>query len=139
MRKFARKLSKARFRLSLPFISYEVGIDELFRSQSIDHRIAKLGEIKRDLLGAIEAVETLQTEAHERKGEVAQLQESVKRLRDDKDTAETILRMPEESFARLISRASARGRIRGVVEGLIIGFMTGGLSSLLIWYLTKGH
>jgi len=120
-------------------ISYEVGVDELLNSKNIDERIARLGEIKRDLQGAIEAVEGLQTEALERKGEVEHLQQTVRKLEEDKSTAETLLKMPEESFARLISRASAKSRVRGIIEGLIIGFITGALSSLLVWYLTKGH
>ena len=139
LRTLSKRLSKVAFRISLPFVGVEVPLAEILNTTSIDERIAKLDTIKRDLQGAIEAVEGLQDEAQKRKGEVDDLQQTVERLREDKDTAQTILRLPEESVARLISRASSKGRIRGAIEGVIIGFLTGALSSFLVWYLTKGH
>jgi hypothetical protein len=139
IRNLKKHLSKARFRINLPFISYEVPIDELLNSKNIDERITRLGEIKRDLQGAIEAVDGLQAEALERKSEVEHLQHTVQQLEEDKNTAETLLKMPEESFARLLVRAGSRGRIRGIVEGLVIGLLTGALSSFLVWYLTTPH
>jgi DNA repair ATPase RecN len=139
IRNLRKHLSKARFRINVPFIGLEVPFDEIFNSKNIDQRISRLGEIKRDLQGAIEAVESLHTEALERKDEVDHLQQTVQKLEQDKSTVETALKLPEESFARLIARASAKSRIRGIIEGIIIGFFTGALSSLLIWYLTKSH
>jgi len=138
MSKILKYLSKSRLRINLPFISYEVTFDDLVSSKNVDERIARLGEIRQDLQGAIEAVENLEAEALERKSEVAQLQQSVEKLEEDKNTAEAILKVPEEAFSRLLARASARSRIRGIIEGAIIGFITGALSSWLVWYLTKG-
>lgn len=139
LRNLKKRLSKARFRINLPLLSYEIPIDEILNSRTADERIAKLDDIKRDLQGAIDAVEGLQTEARTRKAEADDLQQTVEKLNEDKDTAQTLLKLPEESFARLVSRASSKGRIRGVIEGVIIGFITGALSSFLVWYLTKGH
>ena len=113
-------------------------ISDLFSSKNIDERLARLGEIESDLQGAIDAIENLQSEALERKSEVGQLQQTIQKLEEDKNTAEALLQVPEESFARVLARATAKSRMRGIIEGLIIGFVTGALSSLLIWYLTKG-
>lgn len=136
-----KHLSRSKFRITIPFIpiSYEFDINNLVNSRNIDERIEKLNGIKQDLQDAIEAVEVLQIEALERKEESNHLQETVEQLKEDKNTAEQLLEIPEESFARLISRASSKSRFRGIIEGSIIGFLTGCVSSLLIWYLTKGH
>ncbi len=83
------------------------------------------------------AVSALQDEAGERKAEVDQLQELVAKLQEDKNAAESLLQVPEESLVRLMSRATSKGRARGLAEGAIIGFLTGALSSLLVWYLTN--
>lgn len=133
-----KTLSKTKFRIGLPFFSYEVSIDDLFNSQDVDKRIEKLSGIKNDLQDAIKAVETLESEALEKKDEINLLQQSVQKLEEDKNTAEALLKLPEDSFARLIYKSSSKGRIRGIIEGIIIGFSTGCLSSWLIWYLTKG-
>jgi peptidoglycan hydrolase CwlO-like protein len=138
MSKLSKSIGKMRLRINLPFITYEVTLDDLFSSKNIDERLARLGEVKKDLQGAIEAIDNLQSEALERKSEVGQLQQTIEKLQEDKTTAEALLQFPEESFARVLSRATAKSRTRGIIEGLTIGFVTGALSSLLIWYLTKG-
>lgn len=113
-----------------------VGI-EFEESKTIDERIARLGEIKGDLEGAIKAVDELEKEALERKTEVELLQESVQKLEKDKDAVESLLKIPEDSFSRILSRATSKSRMKGIIEGIIIGFVTGTLSSFLVWYLTK--
>lgn len=124
-------------KITVPLMPF-VGLNfEWENSKTIDERIARLGEIKGDLEGAIKAVDELQKEALERKTEVEILQESVKNLEKDKDTAESLLKIPEDSFSRILSRATSKSRIRGIIEGAIIGFVTGTLSSFLVWYLTK--
>jgi hypothetical protein len=117
------------------------GLDGLFRwlqpSPSIDERIAKLAQVQSDLEAAIEAVKGLRQNADESKREAEKLQAVVGQLEQDKKAAEELVKLPEEAVARLIYRANAKGRGRGLVEGICIGLVTGFLSSLLAWYLTK--
>lgn len=130
-----RQVSFKGFRISMPLFGY---FDfELEDSKTIDERIARLGEIKDDLTGAIKAVDELQKEALTRKSEVELLQESVQKLQKDKDAVESLLKIPEDSFSRILTRATSKSRVRGIIEGSIIGFITGALSSLLVWYVTK--
>ena len=82
-------------------------------------------------------VEQLQDEAFKSKNKADKLRETISDLEQDKSTAEEMLKLPEESFSRVLSKASSKGRARGIIEGIIIGFITGILSSLLVWYLTK--
>jgi hypothetical protein len=93
--------------------------------------------IKQDLLASIAAIEELQVDAQDKKRQVDELQTAVQQLEQDRATAETLLHVPEESFARVLGRAAARGRWRGMVEGALIGFLTGAASSFVVWYLTK--
>jgi predicted nuclease with TOPRIM domain len=133
----AKYLKKARLRVSLPFLSYEVTLDDLIDSKDVDERIERLSTIKNDLEETIVAVEQLQAEAFKSKNEANKLKETISLLEQDKSTAEAMVKLPEESFSRVLSRASSKGRVRGIIEGIIIGFITGILSSLLVWYLTK--
>lgn len=135
MRKLAEILKKVRFRISP--VGIEVVLDELGDSSTVDERIARLGQVKRDLEAAINAVSSLQAEATDRKTEADQLQAVISRLQEDKNTAESLLRVPEESLVRLVGRAGSKGRIRGLIEGGVIGFVSGVLSSLFVWYVTK--
>ncbi len=137
MSKLRQTLKSARLRVALPFLSYEVKLDELLSSASADERIAKLGSIKEDLEAAVVAVEGLKQEAEARKMEADDLKDTVQKLEDEKNTVETLLKLPEESFTRVLTRASAKGRVRGLFEGILVGFATGVMSSLLIWYITK--
>lgn len=137
-KKLLEVLKKSRFRISVPLVGIDIPID-FADSSTVDERIARLGQVKQDLEAAINAVSSLQAEAAERKAEANQLQEAVSRLQQDKSTAESLLRVPEESVVRLLWRASSKGRIRGLLEGAFIGFLTGVLSSFFVWYLTKAH
>lgn len=130
-----RKSSRLSF--SLPFFRYEMDLGQALDPRTVDERIARLDQIRTDLSGAIDAVTELQREAQDNKKEADHLREAVDRLEQDKITAETLLKVPEDSFARMLARANSRARVRGLVEGALIGFMTGALSSLLVWYLTK--
>ncbi len=122
----------------MPIVSSFAGLTiELEDKKTIDERISRLGEIKEDLEGAIKAVDDLQSEALKRKSELSNLQESVQKLEEDKDTVESLLKIPEESFSRILNKATSKGRIRGIIEGSIIGFVTGTLSSFIVWYFTK--
>ena len=132
-----KHLKKARLKISLPFMSYEVTLDDLMDSKDIDERIKRLSTIKKDLQETIIAVEQLQDEAFKSKNEADKLKETISALEQDKSTAEEMLKLPEESFSRVLTKASSKGRVRGIIEGIIIGFITGILSSLLVWYLTK--
>ncbi|GGA34163.1 hypothetical protein [Okeania sp. KiyG1] len=132
-------LSKAqvRIKLPIPFISYEIPLNEVIDPQTIDTRITRLSDIKKELESAIFAVEQLQSEAQENKEEVSRLQERIRELEEDKSTAETVLKVPQESFARLIENASSKGRVRGWIEGLILGLLSGVISSLTVWVFTE--
>lgn len=127
----------ARFRVSLPFISYEMNLNDLVDSSNVDDRIAKLGEIKSDLEAAVLAVDSLKSEAEARKAEANNLRETVEQLNEERTTAEALLKLPEESFTRLLTKANAKGRWRGIIEGIIVGFVTGVVSSFVVWYFTK--
>jgi len=137
MGKLGKYLKKTRIRVSIPFFSYEVVLDDLVDSKDVDSRITRLTQIKTDLEETISAVTQLQNEAFKSKSEADTLRETVNRLQEDKNTAEQLLRVPEESFARVFAKASSKGRSRGLIEGTLIGFVTGALSSFVVWYLTK--
>lgn len=126
-------MKSTRLSVSLPFLRYEMDIAKALDPKTVDERIERLDHIRNELSSAIDAVTELQREAQDNKTEAESLRESVKQLEQDKATAETLLKIPEESFARMLVRASSRGRIRGLLEG----FVTGALSSLLVWYVTK--
>jgi len=138
MSKFLKQLKKsARFRVSLPFMSYEVNINDLIDSSKVDERISKLSEIQKDLEAAVVAVDSLQNEAETRQNEAKQLKEVVEHLNKERTTAEALLKLPEDSFTQLIAKASSKGRWRGHLEGAIIDFVTGVVSSFLVWCFTK--
>lgn len=92
--------------------SEEISVEEVSR------RIAKLARIRSDLESAVVAVTALQVDADEKQKHRELLRQSIAELSTDKTVAEALLRVPEESFSRLLARASQRGRLRGVVEGL---------------------
>lgn len=127
----------SRLSFSVPFFRYEMDLGQALDPRTVDERIARLDQIRADLSGAIDAVTELQKEAQDNKKEADRLREAVDRLEQDKVTAETLLKVPEDSFARMLARANSKARVRGLVEGSLIGFTTGALSSFLVWYLTK--
>ncbi len=129
--------AQVRIRLPIPFITYEIPLNEVITSKDIDKRIARLSDIKNELESAIEAVESLQNEAQQNKEEVTTLQERIHELEEDKSTAENLLQLPQDSVIRLIDRATSKGKNRGRIEGLIIGLLTGVISSLAVWFLTE--
>lgn len=138
MSNIAEKLKRgSRLRVGLPFLTYEFSLEDLSTPEAADARIARLGEIKRDLEGAIRAVQELQKEAGDRKAEADQLQALIAKLQADRTAAESLLQVPEEAFSRLVSRATKKGRLRGLLEGVLVGFLTGTLSSAFVWYLTR--
>lgn len=112
-------------------------LSQALDARTVDERLARLDQIRTDLGAAVDAVTELQREAQDNKKEAEALREAVTRLEQDKVTAETLLQVPEDSFARMLARANSKARVRGIVEGAVIGFTTGALSSLVVWYLTK--
>jgi hypothetical protein len=119
----------------MPFISYEITPDELFSRESVDTRITKLEKVRSDLMDAVDAVKSLENEAHKNKDELVQLNEQLSALKKDKETTEELLKLPQDSFARILDRAS-KGAQR---KGLIFGFLLGILASFIatwIWYKT---
>lgn len=106
---------------------------------TVDERLRKLAKIQEDLNEALQAVSELQTSALTSKKEAAALEQEVSRLRQDKAVAEELVKVPEEAFSRLLSRASAKGRGRGLLEGVVVGLGTGILSSWLVWYFTTAR
>jgi hypothetical protein len=129
--------AQVRIRLPIPFITYEIPLNEVINSKDIDTRIARLSDIKNELESAIEAVESLQNDAQQNKEKVTTLQERIYELEEDKNTAENLLQLPQDSVIRLIDRATSKGKNRGRIEGLIIGLLTGVVSSLTVWVLTE--
>ncbi|MBK6659275.1 MAG: hypothetical protein IPG43_14495 [Proteobacteria bacterium] len=123
--------------VSLPFLRYELDLTQALDPATVDERIARLDQIRKELEAAAEAVGELRREAFDNKQEAESLRQSLKQLEQDKVTAETLLQVPEESFSRMLARANSKARIRGIVEGLFIGLSTGGMSSLAVWYVTK--
>jgi hypothetical protein len=132
---FLSLLTRSLLDVILPFNLGRI-IEETKNTKTIDERLARLGAIKHDLESAIEAVETLQEDASKRKAEVQYLQQTLLKLNEDKVTAEALLKIPEESFSRILARAAARSRVIGLIQGIIIGLCTGILSSLFVWWLT---
>jgi chromosome segregation ATPase len=106
---------------------------------TIDERLRKLAKIQEDLGEALQAVSELQESAVTSKKETEALGQEVDRLRQDKATVEELIKVPEEAFSRLMSRASAKGRGRGLLEGISVGLLTGIISSWLVWYFTTAH
>jgi prefoldin subunit 5 len=127
----------SKLSLTVPFLRYEMDLGQALDAKTVDERIARLDQIRTDLGAAIDAVSELQREAQQNKKEAETLRQAVERLEQDKVTAETLLKVPEDSFARMLARANAKARIRGVIEGAIIGFLTGTGSSFLVWYVTR--
>jgi hypothetical protein len=129
--------SNSKVSVSLPFLRYELDLTQALDPVTVDERIARLDKIRDELEAAAVAVGELRREAQDNKKEAESLRESVKKLEQDKVTAETLLQVPEDSFARMLARANSKARIRGIVEGLSIGLVTGAISSLGVWYLTS--
>ena len=127
----------SRVSVSLPFLRYELDLNQALDPKVVDERIARLDQIHADLHAAAEAVQALQREARDNRTEAESLRAAVRQLEQDKVTAETLLQVPEDSFSRMLARANAKARTRGIVEGLMIGLSTGALSSLAVWYLTR--
>lgn len=105
-----------------------ISLADLQGKGSVDERIARLGKIKADLEAAIAAVGELQTDASTSKTQVDELRKDIASLEQDKATAEHLLNVPEESYARLHDRATRRGQRRGIIIGFI--------SSYTVWYVT---
>ena len=131
-----RYLRNTRLRISLPFLSYEINLDDVLTNKDVDERIKRLSQIKNDLQDTVGAVEQLQAEALHNKAEADRLRETVAQLKQDKATTETMMKIPEESLARVVARAGSKGRIRGLIEGLVIGLITGAISSYFVWFIT---
>ena len=115
----------SRVSVSLPFLRYELDLNQALDPAQVDERIARLDQIHADLKAAAEAVQELQREARDNRTEAESLRAAVRQLEQDKVTAETLLQVPEDSFSRMLARANSRARIRGIVEGLAIGLVTG--------------
>lgn len=114
------------------------GVVRLLKPEpTIDERLEKLSKIQEDLGDAMQAVSELQKSALTAKKEAGALEQEVMRLREDKAAAEELIKVPEDAFARMLSRASAKGRGRGLLEGIIGGLLTGGASSWVVWYFTS--
>jgi hypothetical protein len=101
------------------------GLSKILRQQpTIDERLTKLTKIQEDLGDALKAVTELQKGATTAKKEADRLDMEVSRLRQDKAVAEQLVKVPDDAFARLLTRASAKGRGRGVVEGFWLAYST---------------
>ncbi|HDO1310024.1 hypothetical protein ACE1B4_02190 [Aeromonas veronii] len=116
------------------------GLSKLLKHEpTVDERLQKLTKIQEDLGEVLLAVSELQRSALTSKQEAADLELEVSQLREDRAVAEELIKVPEEAFARMLSRASAKGRGRGLFEGITVGLFTGIVSSYLVWYLTTSQ
>lgn len=110
---------------------------EYMSAKEVADRIAKLPSLKRDLEAVVFAVNTLAYDAGVKKNQHDALKRALSELEADKKSLETLLSVPEASFARVLTLASRKSRLRGLLEGTVVGFLTGILSSSLVWYLTR--
>ncbi|MGD1047110.1 MAG: hypothetical protein ABR936_17535 [Bacteroidota bacterium] len=94
--------------VSIPFIGPTITFDfnEISNTSNVDERIAKLGQIQTDLRAAIDAVDLLKSEAELKKIEAEQLRTSVENLKQEQETAKTLLSIPEGPLMRLLIRAN---------------------------------
>lgn len=111
--------------------------DVRISADEVSHRLESLVSVRHDLEGVLEAIAALEFDAKEKQAERERLKQLLADLQADTKSAEAVLAQPEEAFTRLYLRASSKGRVRGIMEGLLVGFITGALSSLLVWYVTK--
>jgi len=132
-----RILSSVAANLQVSALGVSFSLADLGSSETVDERIARLDKIKADLEAAIGAVEELQGDANASKLQLDQMRQDVAALQQDKTTAERLLKLPEESFARLLDRATRRGQVKGIIVGVIIGLVTGCISSYAVWSFTK--
>lgn len=116
-------LRNARIRIGLLGISYEITPDELLNREGVDERIQKLEKVRQDLLAAVDAVKSLEDEAHKNKEELEQLNVQLDKLREDKQTTEQLLELPEQSFARVLNKASEGAQWRGLIIGFVLGIL----------------
>ena len=132
--------TKRRASLGFNFLGLKGEITEesiIDFAEDVDARIKKLSQVRDDLQAAVIAVDSLRVEATQRHDEVHKLRDAVAQLKQDHQTTQTLLEVPKESFARVLSEVSARDKLRGRIEGVVLGLITGGVSSYAVWYLTK--
>lgn len=135
--KVKQVISAAVKNVTLSVAGVSISLADIQSSGSVDERIARLGKIKADLEAAIAAVGELQADASTSKVQVDKLRKDIASLEQDKATAEHLLNVPEESYARLHDRATRRGQRKGIIIGIIIGLVTGYVSSYAVWLSTK--
>ena len=114
-------LRNSRIRIELLGFSYEITPEELLNRQSVDERIQKLEKVRQDLLDAVDAVKSLEDEAHKNKKELEELNVQLNKLREDKQTTEQLLELPQQSFARVLDKASKGAQWRGLIIGFALG------------------
>jgi hypothetical protein len=125
-------LRNSRFNIELLGFSYEITPEELLNRQSVDERIQKLEKVRQDLLDAVDAVKSLEDEAHKNKKELEELNVQLNKLREDKQTTEQLLELPQQSFARVLDKASKGAQWRGLIIGLVLGILASLIASW-IW------
>jgi len=135
--KLKQAFSSALSSVSISTLGVSISLADLGKTQTVDERIARLGKIKEDLEAAIGAVEELQCDADTSKVQVDTLRKDIADLQQDRATAQHLLNVPEESFARVLARSTRKGEIRGAIIGVLIGLVTGCVSSYIVWTLTK--
>lgn len=114
-------LQNVRIRINLPFMSYEITPAELLSRRDIDERIAKLEKVRADLLDAVDAVKLLEDEAHTSKDNLTKLNDQLLSIRKDKETIEKLLQLPENSFSRIINKATRISQFMGLGIGFLLG------------------
>ena len=125
-------LKKTQFRVGALGFYYEISPDDFLNHESVDERISKLEKVRSDLMDAVNAVESLQEEAASNKKELEKVSEQLEKLKEDKKTTENLLELPQQSFARVIDKASRAAQWKGILVGFIFGILAS-LIATWIW------
>jgi septal ring factor EnvC (AmiA/AmiB activator) len=121
----------------IPNIAFEISKKIELDNSEIEDRINQLDDIKDKLIKAAEAINLLSKESKQKKADLETIKIKIDEINKEKETAEKILEVDHESFARLLFSTNKKTEKRSIVIGVIIGFITGTISSYLVWYLTK--
>lgn len=120
-----------------PSISFELAKKLDIDNKEIEDRINQLDEVREKLIKAADAISLISDESKKKKVELDNMHVKFESLKKDKETAEKILQVDKDSFARLLIETNKKTEKRSIWIGIVIGFMTGTASSLLIYLADK--
>lgn len=106
-------------------------------SNDITSTIKNLDRTKDDLLEAINLIDHLKSDLSEKQKKINDSEKILRKIQEDKETTETLLHLDLDSFTRILTDSTKRQRRNSLIIGILIGLMTGFLSSLSVWFMTK--